>query len=419
MKRFSLILLLAVLCTAWMVSCRGEGDLVDTSETDLVDTSETVAEQATQAMETAPETIPTEQVTEIMTEAVTETETDVASEAATEIATEAVTEAQTEEENQMKVNYETVQNPVCPAGADPWVIQHEGYYYYCYSLGIGVGIKKMSSMTEIANDGAWVYLAPQDSAYSSEYWAPELHYINGEWYIYVAADDGNNDNHRMYVLRGTSQDPTQVYEMVGVITDSTNKWAIDGTVMTLNGELYFVWSGWEGDVNVAQNIYIAHMSNPWTIDGERVLLSAPTYDWERVGNPYVNEGPAALTHDGKSFIVYSASGSWTDDYCLGMLTFTGDDPLNPDHWEKSETPVFKKRAGVAYGPGHCSFTTACDGSVWMIYHANLVSGSGWDGRSVWLAPVTFGSDGMPKFGKPAKAVSLPVSVTDPEAESQS
>lgn len=412
MKCVSLILLLAVLCAAWMVSCGGEGASVDTTDTVA---AETVAEQATQAIETTPEAILTEQVTEIPTEAVTEQE----SETATEAVTESATEAQTQEGSQMKVNYETIQNPVCPAGADPWVIEHDGYYYYCYSLGIGVGVKKMSSLTEIASDGAWVYLAPQDSAYSSEYWAPELHYINGEWYIYVAADDGNNDNHRMYVLKGTSQDPTQPFEMVGVITDSTNKWAIDGTVLTLNGELYFVWSGWEGDVNVAQNIYIAHMSNPWTIDSERVLLSSPTYLWERVGNPYVNEGPAALTHDGKSFIVYSASGSWTDNYCLGMLTLTGDDPLNPDHWEKSETPVFKQRKHVAYGPGHCSFTTACDGSVWMVYHANLVSGTGWDGRSVWLAPVTFDANGKPKFGQPSKRVSFPVSVTDPEAETQS
>ena len=57
----------------------------------------------------------------------------------------------------------------------------------------------------------------------------------------------------------------------------------DGTVLELNGELYFLWSGWEGDVNVAQNIYIAHMSDPCTIDSERVCLSTPTYSWEKRG----------------------------------------------------------------------------------------------------------------------------------------
>ncbi len=334
-----------------------------------------------------------------------------------ETSAEIPTEEITEEETAIKVIYETVQNPVAPTGNDPWVVRHGDKYYYCYASYVwffgGVAVAEIPSLDKIGQtEGSQVYTAPTegDTSHSFEYWAPELHYINGEWYIYVAADDGNNETHRMYVLKGTSQDPTDPFEFVGQITDPTNKWAIDGTVMELNGELYFIWSGWEGDVNVAQNIYIAHMSDPCTIDSERVCLSVPEYSWEKKGEPYVNEGPAILQHDGKTCIVYSASGSWTDDYCLGMLTLTGNDPLNPAHWEKSEKAVFHKRAGVAYGPGHNSFTTAIDGSIWMIYHANLVSGTGWNGRSIWIAPVTFDEDGTPDFGKPEESVKFPVGI---------
>ncbi len=336
-------------------------------------------------------------------ESVTETD------APTQQPTETETEPETEEETTVNVIYETVKNPVYEAGADPWVIEHNGAYYYCFSAWDNVvWVNKLPSIADITWDGCtFVYAGPQEGMYSHEYWAPELHYINGEWYIYVAADDGNNQNHRMYVLKGTSQDPMQPFEMVGQITDPTNKWAIDGTVMQLGGEMYFIWSGWEGDVNVAQNIYIAHMSDPCTIDSERVCLSVPEYSWEKVGEPHVNEGPSILQHNGKTFLVYSASGSWTDDYCLGMLTLTGDDPMNPAHWEKSEKPVFKKRPGGCYGPGHNSFCKASDGSVWMIYHANLVSGTGWDGRSIWIAPVTFDENGTPDFGSPKKEVKFP------------
>jgi GH43 family beta-xylosidase len=65
------------------------------------------------------------------------------------------------------------------------------------------------------------------------------------------------------------------------------------------------------------------MKNLWTIDGNRVLISSPGYDWETVGdlnNPNdvphvnVNEGPVALIHNKKLFIIYSASGCWTDAY---------------------------------------------------------------------------------------------------------
>lgn len=313
-----------------------------------------------------------------------------------------------DDEESKEIIYQTVQNPVMASGADPWVVEHEGMYYYCGADGNKLMISKFSDLDGITLENrSIVYTAPEGTAYSANYWAPELHYLDGEWYIYVAADDGNNANHRMYVLKGTTQNPCDPFEMVGKISDSSDKWAIDGTVLTLHNEMYFIWSGWEGNENVAQNIYIAHMSDPCTIDSKRVMISAPTHSWEKVGSPYVNEGPTALVHDGRVFVLYSASGSWTDDYCLGMLTLVGDSPLNADSWEKSSRAVFKKRSGVAYGPGHCSFARAFDGSLWMIYHANLVSGSSWAGRSVWIAPVQFKEDGTPFFGYPSQTVQFP------------
>ncbi len=313
------------------------------------------------------------------------------------------------------VEYITVKNPIYPTGDDPWVIKKDDEYFYCFigsntSKYGGVRVAKIPSLDKISSeDFSQVYTPPAGTEYSHEYWAPELHYIDGEWYIYVAADDGHNKNHRMYVLKGTSQDPTDPFEFVGKITDSTDKWAIDGTVVKINNELYFVWSGWEGDENVAQNIYIAHMSNPYTIDSERVMLSKPEYDWETVGNPHVNEGPAALYNGDNVFIAYSASGSWCDDYCIGFLTFKGGNPLDANSWQKGGKPFIKSKDGVAYGPGHCSFSTAADGSTWMVYHANSVSGTGWSGRSVWISPVSFDKDGKPIFEKaPSHEVEFPV-----------
>lgn len=101
-------------------------------------------------------------------------------------------------------------------------------------------------------------------------------------------------------------------------------------------------------------------------------------------------------------IVYSASGSWTDDYCLGMLSFRGGDILDPASWTKSKDPVFSKGNGI-YGPGHCSFTTTDDGAVWMIYHGNTESGTGWSGRKVWIDPVDWDGD-TPLFGTPQKGI---------------
>ncbi len=74
------------------------------------------------------------------------------------------------------------------------MVAHGNDYYYCY--GNGVGVNKLSSLSKInKRNSAIVYQAPAGTDYSYDDWAPELHYINGEWYIYVAADNGYNSSH--------------------------------------------------------------------------------------------------------------------------------------------------------------------------------------------------------------------------------
>ncbi len=304
--------------------------------------------------------------------------------------------------NAKNITTRTFKNPVSPRGADPWVILDEesGKYYYCFSGGNGVFVNEIEAIDKITKEGSHkVYTAPENTLYSKEYWAPELHKIGGKWYIYVAADDGDNFNHRMYVLACTGDEPTAPFEMKGKITDPTDKWAIDGTVLQYKGECYFIWSGWEGDVNVAQNIYIAHMSDPWTIDSERTLLSVPDHDWEqRGGRPWINEGPVALVKGDTVHIIYSGSGSWSDFYCLGKLTYRGGDILDAASWTKYPDTVFEKTDKV-FGPGHCSFSQAADGTDWIIYHGNLVPGTGWGGRNVWVQPISWDGDD-PVLGAP-------------------
>ncbi|ERL63734.1 glycoside hydrolase family 43 protein [Schleiferilactobacillus shenzhenensis] len=301
----------------------------------------------------------------------------------------------------------TFTNPLSTDGgvySDPWLIRVGKEYYYCGSDGKSqITIKKSNAPTDILeqNDHV-VWQAPDRSSYSSETWAPELHYLSGRWYIYFAADDGENANHRMYALAGGTNfnDPLDgKYSFQGKVADDTNRWAIDGTVLTIAKKLYFVWSGWAGEQNVAQNLYIAPMSDPVTISGTRVLISAPTEPWERNGEPFVNEGPEVLTHEGQVTLIYSASGSWTDNYCLGQLTLKGKNPLKPSNWVKRKSgPVFKKTNQV-FGPGHASFISSPDGTPWIMYHAAKVKGSGWD-RDIRLQPFSWNSDGTPSFGKP-------------------
>src|SRR5581483_4391707 len=204
--------------------------------------------------------------------------------------------------------------------------------------------------------------------------------------------------------------PTLSFTAKGKIYDATtDRWAIDGTVLeATNGALYFIWSGWPGTTDGLQNLYIAPMSDPLTISGPRVLLATPNQTWES----WIEEGPEVLQRNGKTFIVYAANLSWTDNECLGMLVNTNGDFLNPAAWTKASGPVFSTLAGTGggvYGPGHCGLTKSLDGTQDVIvYHAAKYSGAG-QMRNIRMQTFSWTSAGYPNFGVPVMAgVPLPV-----------
>lgn len=302
----------------------------------------------------------------------------------------------------------TFKNPIVPVSghagsADPSIVYKDGYYYYVKSdKDSSIIVAKAKRLQDIGTaPRVTVYTPPSGTMYSKEIWAPELQYLNGKWYIYFAADDGRNENHRMYVLEGNSQNPQGTYTFKGKISDPSDVWAIDGMAFQKeDGSLYFVWSGWRnGNDGMPQRTYIAPMSNPWTISGERVEISSPTLPWEGT----IQEGQEVIIKDGTISIIYSANGSWMDDYVLGQLTNTDGDVLNPSSWTKKSTPVFGKNPeGQAYGTGHHSFTKSPDGKEdWLVYHAFKNSNGGWANRSVRAQKFTWNEDGTPNFGTAA------------------
>ncbi|HEX2543071.1 MAG TPA: glycoside hydrolase family 43 protein [Caldimonas sp.] len=303
----------------------------------------------------------------------------------------------------------TFTNPIVAAArpggsADPSVVYQDGHYHYCRSVGNrAIGIARARRLQDIGTAPlVTVWTAPPGTAWSDEVWAPELQYLRGRWYVYFAASDGRNATHRMYVLEGETQDAQGAYAFKGRVAAPGDAWAIDGVALEHEHALYFVWSGLRDDARpFPQVLYIAPMSDPWTVSGERQEIAAPDQAWEQVGAALL-EGPAVLQREGALHLAYSASGSWTDDYALGLLTYRGGDILNAASWVKSSLPSLAKRpeAGV-WGPGHNAFVRSPDGREdWIVYHGIDVSGGGWEQRSVRAQPFGWSPDGRPDFGRP-------------------
>jgi GH43 family beta-xylosidase len=317
----------------------------------------------------------------------------------------------------------TFTNPLLSSGPDPWIIKKDNNYYYTHTLGNRIALWKTTKPSDLKNAPVQtIWSAPVTGANSKNVWAPELHFINNKWYVYYAAGSSTDQaTQRVFVLENSNADPlTASWIDKGKIGDpAADFFSIDATVLNYNSNNYLIWSGHASNVDNTQRLYIARMSDPWTLATPRVLISSPQYAWEMAGSPpAVNEGPEILKNPaGKVFLIYSASGCWTDDYALGMLSLKdGGDPLTPGDWTKNASPVFSKKTSASvYGPGHNSFFKSPDGSEdWIMYHANPASGQGCgDTRSPRMQKFTWNADGTPNFGEP---VGSGVNIQKPSGE---
>ena len=297
----------------------------------------------------------------------------------------------------------TFTNPIITSRSapDPSVVYHEGWYYLTatFASSEGLWVWKSRTLTDWTSaEKKRVWTAPEAGPMSRQIWAPELHRLRGRWYLYFTASDGEDQNHRHYVLEAVTDDPMGRYASKGRVDEAFDAYAIDGSVLqTEDGRLYWMYTAQAG-------LEIAPMMNPWTADStRRVRLAAPTEPWER---GWI-EAPEALVRDGRMFVIYSAGHSATPHYVLGRLTHTGGDVLDPSAWKKHSTPVFKPYVGpegAVYTTGHCSFTTSPDGTQsWIVYHGKDWSDpslEGFAGRMARAQRFTWTADGTPDFGHP-------------------
>ncbi|WP_100447054.1 family 43 glycosylhydrolase [Glycomyces xiaoerkulensis] len=285
-----------------------------------------------------------------------------------------------------------------PNSADPTLVQHEGFYYYVATTWSSQVVMRKSS-TIAGLDGAAEQVVVETGG--DTMWAPHLEMIDGRWYLYYSVEQGDLPR-RTHVAQSAGSDPMGPYTVLGILDlMPDNEWAIDAAPMHLDGQLYMTFSAFHPGDGLQSN-YIAPMSNPWTAAGHGSRISAPTLSWETQDGE-VNEGTFPIHRNGRTFLTYSASACWGPNYKIGMLEYTGGDPLQQSSWYKHPDPIFERNdaAGV-YGPAHHSFFTSPDGTeTWIAYHANDSESDGCGTtRTTRVQKIDFESDGTPDLGVP-------------------
>ena len=329
------------------------------------------------------------------------------------------TTATTKESSTAVTKAKKILNPISERSMpDPFVTYHNGYYYGLATEAFSVKLYRGKSLSTLFKAGESKELIKTGDdigtgqPLGANIWAPEMHYIPkyNKWYVYACASKTGSEFNdiRMFCLESKGEDPFGDYTFKGFTLD---KLCIDQTIFydEEGGRLYTAYSEFTGEYG--QVITLAEMSDPWTIGRQKVMVSYPKFAWEKKGidpshsSANVNEGPIFLKSGDRLFLIYSASGCWSEYYCLGMLEYVGADYaknnfLNADNWKKSDKPVFKE-ANEVYGVGHCSFFNSPDGTeTWIAYHGMATPDAGEGGRYAYVQKIDFAEDGTPILGEP-------------------
>lgn len=279
-------------------------------------------------------------------------------------------------------------------GGDAFLLKHNNaYYIYCttendlpaftpeypffetYKNGHdGIEVYKSNDLKTWRNLG-WCLEKGNNVVGTHGFWAPEVSFYNGKFYMVYAADER--------IAIAVSNSPEGPFEKTAD-TYLIDKPAIDGHLLfDDDGSIYLYYCCLEG----GNHIRAAKMSKDLTAVEkyyDSKLITAEE-KWETV-DCEIAEGPFVIKHNGIYYLSYSANHTRCKDYAVGYAT--SDSPLGP--FKKSENNPILHRFDDITGTGHHSFMPTDDENRYIcVYHCHGGDISGFKPRKVCLAEAVF------------------------------
>lgn len=276
--------------------------------------------------------------------------------------------------------------------ADPCAWEHEGVYY---AIGTSPVLENQSEagqefvfpLLRSADFARWEYageaLIAPDAALGSDFWAPEMAYHEGTFYLYYSVGHGDK-RHQLRVA--TSESPTGPYQDTGQpLSDlSRHPFAIDAhPFRDANGQWYLFYArdflDADDETRAGTALAVDRLEHMTRLAGEERTVLRARHEWQRflkdrpmyegVYDWHTLEGPFVRRHEGRYYCFYSG-GRWeTESY--GVDYCVADNVLGPYRSEGDETGarVVRSLPGRLIGPGHNSIVTGPDGTDYIVYHA--------------------------------------------------
>jgi len=252
----------------------------------------------------------------------------------------------------------TYKNPVCE-GADPFILLHDGKYYLYATTCPDKGYLISVSDDLVNWEEKGFCLNKEDVLGEKNFWAPEVMYHNGLFYMAYTAD--------WHIGIATSASP------LGPFKQTNKKWAISSKAIDGHffkdddGKIYLFYV--HQTDTYANQIFAAEMNS--TLDAiveetERLLIN-PEESWEVRERARTAEGPFVLKNQGRYYLTYSVNDFQSTYYSVGCAV--SDSPLG-QYKKLKGNPILKQNEFVS-GTGHHSFTTTKDGKqIVCVYHSH-------------------------------------------------
>jgi GH43 family beta-xylosidase len=277
----------------------------------------------------------------------------------------------------------TYENPVYPRSfPDPFVLAHRGEYWaYCtgsWPDGRRFGILHSRDLVAWRPlGGALAPLRPGAEDWLC-YWAPEVAYWEGRFYLYYSV----GDEERMEIRVAVADRPEGPFEDGGRRL-TAEPFAIDAHPFTAadGSRWLFYATDFLTHTHVGTGTVADRLLDPWTLAGAPRPITRARYDWQ-VYHPHrpekggvrwhTVEGPFVLERKGLYYQMFSG-GNWQNP-TYGVSYAVSPSLTAPGEWEQAADgqrvhPVLRTLPGRVIGPGHNSVVRGPDPrQLWCVYH---------------------------------------------------
>ena len=286
----------------------------------------------------------------------------------------------------------TYANPVIPGDfPDPTVIRVGDMYYAAGTSNNFAPNYPMLQSSDLINwepIGRIFNELPEWA--SNDFWAPELYYDNGTFYVYYTAK--RKDNGIACIGVATTKNIHEGFTDHGILIEWGDE-AIDAFVFKDDdGKLYITWKAY----GLTHGRDIEILGSEMTPDGlslvgEHFTLTNHDLGWKGAGD----EGQCIVKRDGYYYMFYSIGGC-CDNRCDYRVMVSRSKNIKAD-WEQLPEPILQ--GGEKWRcSGHGTLVTTPDNRDFYLYHAYNAIDFEYIGRQGLLDEVVWNKEtGWPYF----------------------